>query len=47
VAHVISLETAAFDPGRNRLAPDDPLSALILATLQDEPAFAKVERRVE
>ena len=33
--------------GKNRMAPDDPLSALIVATLQREPAFSKVERRIE
>jgi hypothetical protein len=33
--------------GKNRMAPDDPLSAVIVATVKDEPAFSKVERRIE
>jgi hypothetical protein len=33
--------------GRNRMAANDPLAALLRATLEAEPAFAKVELRIE
>lgn len=33
--------------GRNRMSADDPLSALILARVQNEAEFAKVARRIE